>query len=47
MRPSWAVMAWLPLLLLTACVASQPGHPRPYGLLHVRSGLNALPWIGS
>jgi peptidoglycan hydrolase-like protein with peptidoglycan-binding domain len=27
MRPSWAVMAWLPLLLLTACVASQTGAP--------------------
>ena len=25
MRPFQAVMAWLPLLLLTACVASHPG----------------------
>jgi peptidoglycan hydrolase-like protein with peptidoglycan-binding domain len=27
MRPSQAVMAWLPLLLLMACVASQPHDP--------------------
>ena len=25
MRPSWRVMAWLPWVLLTACVASHPG----------------------
>jgi peptidoglycan hydrolase-like protein with peptidoglycan-binding domain len=28
MRPSQTVTAWLPLLLLTACVASQPQDPR-------------------
>jgi peptidoglycan hydrolase-like protein with peptidoglycan-binding domain len=28
MRPSWGVIVWLPLMLLTACVASHPGeHP--------------------
>jgi peptidoglycan hydrolase-like protein with peptidoglycan-binding domain len=25
MRPSWSVIGWLPLVLLTACVASHPG----------------------
>jgi hypothetical protein len=25
MRPSWGVIGWLPLVLLTACVASHPG----------------------
>ncbi len=25
MRPSWAMIGWLPLVLLTACVASHPG----------------------
>jgi peptidoglycan hydrolase-like protein with peptidoglycan-binding domain len=25
MRPSWGVIGWLPLVLLTACVASNPG----------------------
>jgi hypothetical protein len=24
-RPSWSVIGWLPLVLLTACVASHPG----------------------
>jgi peptidoglycan hydrolase-like protein with peptidoglycan-binding domain len=27
MRPSWSVIAWLPWLLLTACVASQTAAP--------------------
>jgi hypothetical protein len=25
MRPSWSVIGWLPLVLLTACVSSPPG----------------------
>jgi murein L,D-transpeptidase YcbB/YkuD len=25
MRPSWSAISWLPLVLLTACVASHPG----------------------
>jgi peptidoglycan hydrolase-like protein with peptidoglycan-binding domain len=37
MRPSREVIGWLPLLLLTACVASPPGARtavRPVGLTH-------------
>jgi peptidoglycan hydrolase-like protein with peptidoglycan-binding domain len=28
MRASWRVIGWLPLVLLTACVASPPGAPQ-------------------
>ena len=27
MRPSWGVIGWLPVVLLTACAASQTGEP--------------------
>jgi hypothetical protein len=33
MRQPWRVIGWLPLLLLTACVASQPEGPPVSGLL--------------
>jgi murein L,D-transpeptidase YcbB/YkuD len=33
MRPSWGVIGWLPLVLLTACVASHPAD-RQAGLEH-------------
>ena len=39
MRASWRVIGWLPLILLTACVASHPGNTRP--------GLYAPRWIDS
>jgi peptidoglycan hydrolase-like protein with peptidoglycan-binding domain len=32
MRASWCVIGWLPLVLLTACVASHPG-PRQTGTI--------------
>jgi len=29
MRPSWSVMGWLPLVLLTSCIASHTGERPP------------------
>ena len=41
MRHLWPVIGWLPLVLLTACVASQPAE-RPAGQMTVRPAVDRL-----